>query len=97
VTAREDGTVPAGRVVDVQFRGFLADPFATIHEIYEKLGLELQPAAEQKMRDFFAANPSDKHGTHTYTFADTGLDEGVWRERSRRYQDYFDVPSEPLG
>jgi hypothetical protein len=97
VTARADGTVPAGRVVDVQFRSFMADPFATIHEIYEKLGLELQPEAEQKMRAFFAANPSDKHGTHTYTFADTGLDEGVWRERARRYQEYFDVPSEPLG
>jgi hypothetical protein len=97
VTAREVGTVPADRVVDVQFRGFMADPFATIHEIYEKLDLELQPAAEQRMRDFFAANPRDKHGTHTYTFADTDLDEGVWRERARRYQDYFDVPSEPLG
>jgi hypothetical protein len=97
VTAREDGTVPPERVVDVQFRSFMNDPFATIHEIYEKLGLELQPEAEQKMRDFFAANPSDKHGTHTYTFADTGLDEGMWRERSRRYQDYFDLPSEPLG
>jgi hypothetical protein len=97
VTARENGTVPADRVVDVQFRGFMADPFATIHEVYDKLGLTLQPEAEQRMRDFFAANPSDKHGTHTYTFADTGLDEGVWRERAKRYQDYFDVPSESLG
>jgi hypothetical protein len=97
VTAREDGTVPAGRVVDVQFRRFMADPFATIHEIYEKLGLELQPEAETRMREFFAANPSDKHGTHTYTFAETGLDDGVWRERARRYQEYFDVPSESLG
>jgi hypothetical protein len=97
VTARENGTVVADRVVDVQFRAFMADPFATINEIYEKLGLELQPEAEQRMRDFFAANPSDKHGTHTYTFAETGLDEGVWRERAQRYQDYFDVPSESLG
>ncbi len=97
VTAREDGTVSADRVVDVQFRSFMADPFRTIHEIYEKLGLELQPEAEQRMRAFFAANPSDKHGTHTYTFADTGLNEGEWRERARRYQEYFDVPSESLG
>lgn len=97
VTAREDGTVSADRVVDVQFRSFMADPFRTIHEIYEKLGLELQPEAEKRMRAFFAANPSDKHGTHTYTFADTGLNEGEWRERARRYQEYFDVPSESLG
>ncbi len=96
VTAREDGTVPADRVVDVQFRSFMADPFATIHSIYEKLGLELAPEAEQRMRAFFAANPSDKHGTHAYTFADTGLDEGAWRERAQRYQDYFGVPSESL-
>ena len=97
VDARENGTVRADRVVDVQFRSFMADPFATIHEIYAKLGLELAPEAEQRMRAFFAANPSDKHGTHTYTFADTGLDEGMWRERARRYQEYFDVPSESLG
>jgi len=97
VTARTDGTVPADRVVDVQFRGFMADPFATIRTIYERLGLELEPAAEQRMRDFLAANPQDKHGKHTYRFSDTGLDEGELRDRARRYQEYFDVPSEPLG
>jgi len=97
VDARENGTVAPERVVDVQFRRFMADPFATIHEIYEKLGLELQPDAEARMRAFFAANPSDKHGVHTYRLADTGLDEGEWRERARRYQEYFDVPTEPLG
>jgi len=97
VDVREDGAIPADHVVDVQFRSFMAEPFGTVHEIYDKLGLELAPAAEQRMRDFFAANPRDKHGTHTYTFAETGLDVGEWRERSRRYQEYFDVPSESLG
>ena len=97
VDARESGTIAADRVVDLQFRSFIADPFATINEIYGKLGLELQPEAERRMREFFVANPSDKHGVHTYRFADTGLVEGEWRERARRYQEYFDVPSESLG
>jgi Sulfotransferase family len=97
VTAREDGTVPADRVVDVQFRAFMADPFATIRAIYERLGLELEADAEQRMRAFLAANPQDKHGKHTYSFRETGLDEGARRERARRYQEYFDVPSEQLG
>jgi hypothetical protein len=97
VTAREDGTVPADRVVDVQFREFMADPFATIRTIYSRLGLELDDVAEQRMRTFHAAHPQDKHGSHTYSFADTGLDEGALRERARRYQEYFDVPSESLG
>ncbi|HUI49875.1 MAG TPA: sulfotransferase [Acidimicrobiia bacterium] len=97
VDARESGTIAADRVVDLQFRSFIADPFATINEIYGKLGLELQPEAERRMREFFVANPSDKHGVHTYRFADTRLVEGEWRERARRYQEYFDVPSESLG
>lgn len=94
VRAREDGTVPAERVVDVQFQAFLADPFATIRAIYERLDLELTPEGETRMRAFLAENPQDKHGLHRYSFADTGLDVGELRERARRYQEYFDVPSE---
>jgi len=91
------GDPGALRSVDVQFRAFMADPFATIRTIYEHLGLELEPEAEQRMRDFLDANPQDKHGVHTYSFGETGLDEGALRERARRYQEYFDVPSESLG
>jgi hypothetical protein len=96
VTARENGTVREDGVVDVQFREFMADPIATIRRIYERLGLELEPEAEKRMRAFLADNPQDKHGVHTYTFEDTGLDAGVMREKSRRYQEYFDVPSESM-
>jgi hypothetical protein len=96
VAARADGTVPADRVVDVQFRAFMADPFTTIREIYDRLGLELTEESEQRMRAFLAANTTGKHGGHHYTFAETGLDVGEWRERTRRYQDYFDVPAENL-
>jgi hypothetical protein len=97
VTAREDGTVRSDRVVDVQFGAFMADPFTTIRQVYERLGLELDETAEQRMRAFLAANRQDKYGGHRYTFAETGLDEGALRERVRRYQEYFDVPSEPLA
>jgi hypothetical protein len=47
------------------------------------------------MRDFLAGNPGDGGGDR-YRFADTGLDPGVLRERSVRYQERFDVESEPL-
>jgi hypothetical protein len=94
VTAREDGTVPADRVVDVQFSEFMADPFAAIRAVYDRLGLELTPDAEARMRAFHAEHPQDRHGRHRYRFEDTGLDPGEWRERSRRYCEYFDVPSE---
>jgi hypothetical protein len=96
VAAREDGTVPADRVVDLQFATFMRDPFATIHEVYRRLDLELAPTAEKAMREFLAAHARDKHGSHEYTFADTGLDEGEIRERCRRYTEHFDVPPEPV-
>jgi len=97
VAARVDGTVSPDRVVDVHFRAFMADPFATIRAVYERLGLELAPESEQRMRDFLADNTTEKHGGHHYTWAETELDEGEWRERTRNYQEYFDVESENLS
>jgi hypothetical protein len=96
VTARFDGTLPADRVIDVQFDAFMADPFATIRTVYERLDLEFTDDAEARMRDFLTSHPQDRYGKHSYTFAATELDEGALRERCRRYQDYFDVPSERL-
>jgi hypothetical protein len=97
VTAREDGTVRSDRVVDVQFADFMADPFTTIRRVYELLGLELTAEAEHRMREYLAQNPQDKYGGHKYTFSETELDEGALREKARRYQEYFAVPSEALG
>jgi hypothetical protein len=97
VAARVDGTVPADRVVDVYFSSFMTDQFATINAVYERLGLELDHAAEQRMRDFLVDNTTEKHGGHHYTWADTELDLGEWRERARSYQEYFDVQSEDVA
>ncbi|MBL7621880.1 MULTISPECIES: sulfotransferase [unclassified Frankia] len=96
VIARQDGTVPSDRIVDVHFGQFIADPFVTIRTVYEKLGFEFTPDIEGRMRAFLADNQQGKHGGHRYAFAETGLDEGELRERARRYQEYFDVPSEGL-
>jgi hypothetical protein len=96
MAARRSGVVRPDRVVDVQLRAFVADPFATIRRIYERLGLELAPEAEQRMRSFLAAHPGDGGGQR-YRFVDTGLEAGVLRERAREYQQYFDVPSEDVA
>ena len=97
VTAREDGTVPSGQAVDVAFGDLMGDPFGTISILYARLGLTFTTEAEAAMRAFLAANPADKHGVHAYTFSATGLDEAAVRARTRRYEEYFGVPQEPLG
>ena len=96
VEARRDGTVPNGQAVDVLFRDFVSNPMAVVGTIYERLGIELTEAAETAMRSFLAANPQEKHGGHKYSFADTGLDAGDLRDRTRVYRDFFDIPEEAL-
>src|SRR5262249_11188298 len=92
---RDKGVVPADRMIDVQFTDFVNDPWTTIKDIYAKLGRELKPEAEQRMRDFLAAHPGDG-GRGRYTWSDTGLDAGEVRERVRDYQERYDVPTEVL-
>lgn len=97
VTAREAGTVPADQAVDFLFRDLMVDPFVAIADLYAEMGLEYTAEADVGMRAFLAAHPADEHGTHTYSFAATGLDEDEVRARMERYETYFGVPREPLG
>jgi Sulfotransferase family len=92
---RDSGVVPVGRVIDVQYREFMSDPWTTIKDVYQRLGRELRPDAMQKMREFLAAHPADG-GHGRYTWSDTGLDAGEVRERVRAYQDRYAVPTEQL-
>jgi hypothetical protein len=93
--ARDRGVFPDSQVVDVQFAGFMRDPFATIGALYDQLGRELTADTEARMREFLAQNPGDG-GAGRYAWADTGLNEADLRPRVAAYQDRYDVPSEPL-
>lgn len=96
VAARENGTVRSDQVVDITFREFMSDQVGTVSRVYDKFGMPFTDDVRGRVADFLQSHPQDKHGGHRYTFAATGLDEGKWRERARRYQEYFDVPSERL-
>jgi len=92
---RDSGALSADRITDVRYSDFVRDPYTTIKAIYERLGRELRPETEQRMRDFLAAHPGDGGGSR-YTWADTGLDADEVRERVRGYQDRYAVPTEVL-
>ncbi len=94
--ARDDGRVDAGRILDVNFQDFMGSPFETIRRIYGFAELDFDAETEERMRAFLAANPDDKHGKHSYRFADTGLDAATEREQVREYQERFAIPSEAL-
>ena len=98
MAARDDGTLPPGQVHDVHFTAFLADPIGAIRRLYDALGRELSPAAEQRMTAFLAAHPGDGGGAgHRYSWADTGLDADEVRERCAPYQERFEVEAERVA
>jgi hypothetical protein len=95
--ARDRHVFPDTHVVDVHFAGFMADPLATVAEIYRAMGRELTPETERSMRAFLAANPGDGGGGgERYRFSDTGLNEHELRDRAAGYQERFAVASEPV-
>ncbi len=94
IDARESGLIDPSRVIDIHFAEFMADPFASIRKIYDKFEMEFTPGAEAGMRSYLETHTTEEHGKHRHRFEDTGLVVGEARERVKRYQEYFDVPSE---
>lgn len=90
-----DPAIADDRIINVRFADFMHDPFSTIRTIYRRLGRELAPVAEQRMREHLSANPGDGGGNR-YTWADTGLDAAELREKVAAYQERYDVPTEAL-
>jgi hypothetical protein len=89
----EDGTIPPDQVMAVAFKAFIADPVAMAEAIYTHFGLTMTPQARAAMQAYVAADRRGQRPAHSY---DTGDAETISRERPlfRRFQDYFNVPSE---
>jgi hypothetical protein len=94
VQARVEGWVDPKRVLDLHFTDFVADPFATLRQLYDFAGLDWTPEGERQMRAWWDAHPADEHGRHTHRFSDTGLDERSEREKVKRYVEHFGVREE---
>lgn len=77
------------RVVDVQFRDTLADPVGTVTRVYEHFDIPVTDAVRAGVLAYLDDNPRDKHGTHTYSLSDFGLDESEVSERFAAYRQRF--------
>ena len=81
--------LPADRVVDVQFEDTVAHPVETVEKVYAHLGLDYTPEVAEGVRAYLAANPRDKHGTHTYTLEEFGLDHDEVSAAFAAYNERF--------
>ncbi len=94
VDFRESAALPSSRVVDLQFREFIADPIPVVRQVYDRFDLELLPETEKRMHEYLRANPSDRDGAHRHSLEGSGIDLEAERAKVKRYQEYFDVPPE---
>lgn len=92
VEFRKSGKV--ANAFDMQFSEFVKDQLAMVKRIYVHFDLPLSAATEQKMRDFIANKPKERHGIHRYTPEQFGVNPAQERQRYGFYQDYFHVPNE---
>jgi hypothetical protein len=95
VDVQERGMLAPEKLFNVRYPEFVADHVGMLEQIYEHFEMELRPEVEQAMRDYVGAHPADElGGRHEYSLEQSGLDTREYRERFRRYQEYFDIPDD---
>jgi Sulfotransferase family len=70
---------------DMHFSDFVADQFAVVSDIYQALGLPMTEAGAERMKAFIADNPKGKHGIHSYTPEEYGIDPDAVRRELKGY------------
>lgn len=74
---------------DVKMSETVLDPLDVVRRMYAHFDYPLTDEVEAKMLAFMKANTRDKHGSHTYTPEDFGIDPERDRAPFQEYIDYF--------
>jgi hypothetical protein len=64
-----------GRFLDVWYLDSVRDPLSVVRRIYDFIGKELTPIAEDEMRQWTEENAREKRAAHAYSLEQFGLDE----------------------
>ena len=73
------------RFCDVQFNDLISRPLSVIETIYQHFDVELTNETRNRMQRYLDHRPRDKHGTHSYTLEEFGLDKA---RDGQYFQDY---------
>ena len=73
IAMRADGRLPESQFIDVAYADLMSRPLETLAALYPRLGLDLTPAARERMTAHLTARPRGQHGPHRYDLADFGF------------------------
>ena len=82
-------SLPADRVVDVHYTDTVEDPVGTVERVYKHFGLDYTDEVATGVRGYLAENPRDKHGSHSYSLEEFGLDIGEVDAAFAAYNERF--------
>jgi hypothetical protein len=94
IAQREEGVVPDDRIVDSHFLDLMDDPVVALRKCYSQLEMEWPEGHDAVVAAYLAEKPKGKHGAHSYSFADVGLDEERVRESFARYVSHYAITEE---
>jgi hypothetical protein len=79
------------RFVDVHYNDLISDPVAEVTRIYECFAIGVDDESIRRVREVQDDNPQGKHGRHTYTPEQFGLDAERIRRRFAGYTERFGI------
>lgn len=88
---------PPQQFLDLDYAEIVRAPLDAVRRLYDHFGSTFTPEAEQRMRDFLAKNPKDKHGAHRYTMSQFALSPAAESPRFARYRERFNIPQPDLA
>ena len=94
MAALQDGSVPSDRVAHSYFLDLMDDPVRSLQATYDRLGMDWPAGHDRTVTEYLAAKPKDKHGAHSYSLADVGLDEASVRETFKNYVGHYGIREE---
>jgi hypothetical protein len=75
----------AGRFYDAYYQDIVADPVAVVRKIHERFEMDFDAETAARGQEWLRRNPSEKHGSHSYSEQRYGIDaQGI----ERHFGDY---------
>lgn len=84
-----------GQIVDCLYRDLMADPIAMVRRIYARFDLHYTDDFERRMLRYLAENRQGRHGRHSYSNAEYGIDPATLRARNQAYYDHYGFYADP--
>ncbi|HYL53310.1 MAG TPA: sulfotransferase [Acidimicrobiia bacterium] len=94
IAERAGGTIPDERIVDSHFVDLMREPVASLRRTYEQLALDWPAGHDEVIKAYLETKPQGKHGAHTYSLGDVGLDEASVRTTFEHYVAHYGIAEE---